>query len=238
MLTHTRVDVYLAVSYGRQPLFPPIHDMSDIYLPEALMILSNHSQLAGVIPLGPGTRDLLYILRLLRLIVVARSEIRKEPRFHNTIRVLMLRADRCILRLLMICENDPFILSLVRIANSASHVFLHRALRNMPKNCPTFQILLQRLRRNSEQGYEHEPGSVGSSIVFIWALVVGVATTYDLPEQNTWFVLRLRAEFLMFKERYSMSRTQLEQRLNSFVGLEAMCLPVLNSLWAQFPFSS
>lgn len=238
MLTPTRVDVYLAVSYGRQPLFPPIHDINDVYLPEALVILSNHSQLAGMIQQGPGTRDLLYILRLLRLIVIARSEIREEPQFHNTIRVLMLRTDRCILRLLMMCENDPLILSLVRIANSASHVFLHGALRNMPKNCSTFQILLQRLRKHLEQGYEHEFGSVGSSIVLLWALVVGVATTYDLPEHNTWFVLRLRAEFLMFKERYSMDRSQLEQLLNSFVGLEAMCLPVLNSLWAQFPFSS
>lgn len=195
------------------------------------MALSNHSQLAGMIQQGPGSRELLYIIRLLRLIVIARSEIGTIPEMQNTVRVLMLRADRCILKLLMMGTRDLVVSSLVRIANSASHVFLHRVLRNTPKNCLTFHILLQRLRENLEQGHEHEFGSAGSSIVLLWALVVGVAATYDLPEQNAWFVLRLRAEFVMFRERYAMSKSQLETHLNAFVWLEVMCQPVLNSFW-------
>lgn len=202
------------------------------------MALSDHSRVAGIIQPGPGTRDLLYILRLLRLILIVRSQLRSISEMPNTIRVLMLRADRCILKLYMMGETDPFVSSLVRIANSASHVFLHSALRNIPKNCLTFQTLLQRLRENLERGYERELDSPGSSILLLWALVVGVATTYDLPEQNTWFVLRLRAEFVMLRQRYDMGRSQLEQHFNSFVWLEAMCLPVLNSLWAQFPLRS
>lgn len=231
LLIYTRADVILAVSYGRQPLFPPIHDINDVYLPDALVTLSNHSQLAGMIQKGPGTRDLLYILRLLRLIVIVRSDIGKTPEMQNTVRVLMLRADRCILQLLMMSAKEPAISSLVRIANSTSHVFLHRVLRNTPKNCLTFHILLRRMRENLEQGHEHEFCSVDSSIVLLWALVVGVAATYDLPEQSTWFVLRLRAELAMFRQRYAMGRSQLEQRLNAFVWLEEICLAVLNSFW-------
>ena len=231
LLIYTRADVILAVSCGRLPLFPPIHDIKDVYLPDALVTLSNHSHLAGIFQQGPRTRDLLYILRLLRLIVIVRSEIGKTPEMQNTVRVLMLRADRCILQLLIMGARDPAISSLVRIANSASHVFLHRVLRNTPKNGLPFHILLRRMRENLEQGHEHEFCSVGSSIVLLWALVVGVAATYDLPEQNTWFVLRLRAEIVIFRQRYAMGRSQLEQRLNAFVWLEGMYLPVLNSFW-------
>jgi hypothetical protein len=87
------------------------------------------------------------------------------------------------------------------------------------------------MRENLEHGHEHEFGSAGSSIVLLWALIVGVAATYDLPEQNTWFLLRLRAEFVMFRQRYAMDRSQLELRLNAFVWLEAVYQPVLNSFW-------
>jgi hypothetical protein len=197
--------------------------------------LSNHSQLAGIIQPGPGTRDLLYILRLLRLILIVRLQIKETPELQNTNRVLMLRADRCILKLQMMGQANPFIPRLLHIANSASHVLLHRALRIVPKNCLTFQILLQRLRENLEQSYEHEPDSAGSYILLLWAIIVGVAATYDLAERNTWFISRLKAEFVKFRQRYDMGRSQLEQRLNSFVWIEAMCSPVLKYLWSQFP---
>lgn len=195
------------------------------------MTLSNHSAVGGLITPGPGAPELLYILRLLRLILIARAEIDKAPELRNTVRVLLLRADRCILELLMMSTRNLSISSLVRIGNSASHVLLHRALRNVPKNSLTFHNLLQRLRENLEHGNNFEFCSVGPSIALLWALIVGVAATYDLPEQNTWFLSRLTAEFSTFQQHHSISRFHLEHLLDSFVWLKAMCDPVLDALW-------
>lgn len=218
------MDVNLAAYYGRRPLFPAIHDLNNLHLPPTIEELTNQSPLDEWFLPGSGVQELVDNLALLRLIVLARTAGETIPDIHNSVRVLMLSADRSILELIVLSKTDLAVSNLIQILNSAAHVFLHGALRNVPKHSQIFHKLLYRLQACLEKWDKQGIGCMHSLIAVLWSLVIGAAATGGLQQLHSWFCLRLKEAFSIFKQYHTMSNAQLEQRLRGFVWLDKFCL--------------
>lgn len=223
-----RVDVQIASGLGRKPLFPLIHGLEDVRLPESVTREAETPSLSQFDDLGQAAEILKSIFPYLRQAILCRKYRIAAP---NGIRVILNVAEFHILDHIEDEAHSPRDHRFKTLI-LAAHVFLYAGLRQLPPMGALIRIMLDRLRDALGAGEIMAETWRDHLSDLLWVLSVGAAASpKDRYETGLWFSSRLELVLRLLQIR---TRTALEAVLQRYVWADEYGHDFLGMWWKNF----
>jgi hypothetical protein len=226
---------------ARKPLFPLIHGLEDVNLPDSLVEASNTPSFAHFDEMGDQGAVLVSILRYLRQAILCRKHRVGVP---QGIRIILNVAEFQILDHIqdeVVTPQDHRYKTMIL----AIHVFLYAGLRQLPTMGPMVRLLVSRLRDALQA-----PGNINSEAWkdnqadLVWVLFVGAAASYvpsvrqrvdyvtleRYGDRASWFSERLELAVRLLGIK---SQSTLEDVLRRYVWADEFGRAALGRFWEQ-----
>jgi hypothetical protein len=232
-----RVDVQVASAKARKPLYPLIHGLEEVNLPDSLIEESQTPSLAHLDQWGDHGQVLASTLRFLRQVVLCRKYRLGAP---QGIRILMNVAEFQILDHIQdevtTAEDHRY-----KTLLFATHVFLYAGLRQLPPMGPMIRLLVSRLRESLEAGAVNVEAWRDHLADFVWVLFVGAAASHlaavkeanlasEYKNRASWFRARLE---LVVRLLGIETEAELEEVLHRYVWADEFGRDFIGRFWKE-----